>query len=129
VRPAIPACKRFLPGISDEKNERRGREQRLGESPADRFIRVVSAREASIQVALGKLRPPYDLRDDLPRLMKESGLQILVIALDDATAAADLPHHHGDPFDRMLASLAMRHNLRIIRSHAVFAKYGLRRIW
>jgi PIN domain nuclease of toxin-antitoxin system len=61
--------------------------------------------------------------------MEESGAQILGIPLDAATAAADLPHHHGDPFDRMLASLAMRRNLRIIRSDAVFSKYGLRRIW
>jgi len=99
------------------------------ESPADCFISVASVWEASIKVALEKLRLPYDLRDDLPRLIEECGFKLLGVEIDDATAVCDLPHHHGDPFDRMMATQAMRRNLRIISSDPVFEKYGLRRIW
>ena len=99
------------------------------ESPADCFISIASVWEAGIKVALGKLRLPYDLRDDLPRLIEENGFQLLPVEFDDATAVCDLPHHHGDPFDRLMAVQSMRRNLRVISSDPVFEKYGLRRVW
>jgi PIN domain nuclease of toxin-antitoxin system len=101
----------------------------MSEHPSQCFISVVSVWEAAIKVALGKLRLPYDLREDLPRLIEENGFQLLGVDLDDATSLCDLPHHHGDPFDRMMAVQAMRRNLRVISSDPVFGKYGLRRIW
>ena len=98
-------------------------------SPSDCFISIASVWEAGIKVALGKLRLPYDLRDDLPRLIEENGFQLLPVEFDDATAVCDLPHHHGDPFDRLMAVQSMRRNLRVISSDPVFEKYGLRRVW
>lgn len=93
------------------------------------LISVASIWEAGIKVALGKLKLPYDLRNDLPRLLEENGFQLLPVEIDDATGVCDLPHHHGDPFDRLMAVQAMRRNLRVISRDPVFEKYGLRRIW
>lgn len=93
------------------------------------FVSVASIWEAGIKVALGKLRLPYDLRNDLPRLFDENGFQLLPVEIDDATGVYDLPHHHGDPFDRMMVVQAMRRNLRVISRDPVFERYGLRRIW
>lgn len=93
------------------------------------FVSIVSVWEAGIKVALGKLKLPYDLRNDLPRLLDENGFQLLPVEIDDATGVCDLPHQHGDPFDRMMAVQAMRRNLRVISWDPVFEKYGLRRIW
>lgn len=67
--------------------------------------------------------------NDLPRLIEENGFQLLPVEIDDATGVCDLPHHHGDLFDRMMAVQAMRRNLRVISRDPVFEKYGLRRIW
>lgn len=99
------------------------------ENPTACSISIASIWEAAIKVALGKLRLPYDLRHDLPRLIEDNGFILLPIATDDATFVCDLPHHHGDPFDRLMTAQAMRRNLRVISSDPVFERYGLRRIW
>ena len=99
------------------------------ESSSDCFISIASVWEAAIKVALGKLRLPYDLRDDLPRIIEDNGFRLLPVEIKDATSVCDLPHHHGDPFDRLMAAQAMLRNLRIISSDSIFEKYGLRRIW
>jgi PIN domain nuclease of toxin-antitoxin system len=93
------------------------------------YVSIASIWEAAIKVALGKLKLPYDLRSDLPRLLDENGFQLLSVEIDDATSVCDLPHHHGDSFDRIMAVQAMRRNLRVISRDAVFEKYGLRRVW
>lgn len=93
------------------------------------FVSVASIWEAGIKVGLGKLKLPYDLRNDLPLLMEDNGFHILPVEMDDATSVCDLPNHHGDPFDRIMVVQAMRRNLRVISRDPVFEKYGLRRVW
>lgn len=99
------------------------------ESGEDCFISIASVWEAAIKVSLGKLKLPYDLRSDLPRLIDENGFMLLGVDIDDATAVVDLLHHHGDLFDRIMAAQAMRRGLRVISRDPVFTRYGLRRIW
>ena len=99
------------------------------ESGQDCFISVASVWEAAIKVSIGKLKLPYDLRRDLPRLLDENGFTLLGVDLDDATAVVDLSHHHGDPFDRIMAAQAMKRGLRVISRDPVFTSYGLKRIW
>lgn len=99
------------------------------DNPSACYISIASVWEAAIKVGLGKLRLPYDLRYDLPRLIEENGFLLLPVEVDDAASVMDLPHHHGDPFDRLMAVQAMRRNLRVISSDPVFEHYGLRRIW
>lgn len=45
------------------------------------------------------------------------------------TACARLPWHHRDPFDRMLIAQAIGAEVPIVSCDAVFAKYGVERIW
>lgn len=97
--------------------------------PGECVISVAGIWEASIKIGLGKLALPYDVRTDLPRLLEENGFSLLPIAFDDATGVLDLPRHHGDPFDRLMAVQALRRNLSVISSDPMFESYGLRRIW
>jgi PIN domain nuclease of toxin-antitoxin system len=46
-----------------------------------------------------------------------------------AARVADLPFHHRDPFDRLLAAQALEERVAIVSSDAVFKKYGVRRVW
>jgi PIN domain nuclease of toxin-antitoxin system len=73
------------------------------ESGAVCLISIASVWEASIKIGLGKLKLPYDLRADLPRLLDENGFALLEIDMEDALAVVDLRRHHGDPFDRLMA--------------------------
>jgi PIN domain nuclease of toxin-antitoxin system len=40
-----------------------------------------------------------------------------------------LPHHHRDPFDRMLAAQALVENLTIVSADPSFDAYGVARLW
>ncbi|MEQ8847116.1 PIN domain-containing protein [Botrimarina sp.] len=40
-----------------------------------------------------------------------------------------LPHHHGDPFDRLLIAQAMAEGLPIVSRDKAFDAYGVARIW
>ena len=56
-----------------------------------------------------------------------AGMTILPIEPRHATAVAELPHHHGDPFDRMLIAQAIKEKLTLMTADPVFKRYkGLR---
>jgi PIN domain nuclease of toxin-antitoxin system len=40
-----------------------------------------------------------------------------------------LPHHHRDPFDRLLAAQALAEDLTLISRDAIFDQYGVKRLW
>jgi PIN domain nuclease of toxin-antitoxin system len=54
---------------------------------------------------------------------RESGFDLLEIALDHIAAAAMLPDIHGDPFDRLLIAQAIAERLTIVTHDAVFKRY------
>lgn len=93
------------------------------------LVSVASLWEAAIKVGLGKLKLPYDLEGDLPRILKENGFQVLAVEVADAVAVKDLKSIHGDPFDRIQAVQAKRRGWRVISRDPVLERYGLRRIW
>ena len=97
--------------------------------PQDCYISTASIWEAAIKVGLGKLILPYDLKEDLPRLIVENGFQKLGIDFEDAVEAKDLPRLHGDPFDRLQAIQARLRGWIVISRDPVFDDYGLKRIW
>lgn len=77
------------------------------------YLSVVSVWEAIIKNKLGKLPLPGDPAQYLPE-QRERHL-ISSLPLDEASVAhlAQLPMIHRDPFDRMLVSQALEHDLTI----------------
>jgi PIN domain nuclease of toxin-antitoxin system len=84
-------------------------------------VSVVSFAEVGIKVAVGKLRVPSDLHEQVLR----SGVRILALAPDHGLAVAELPLHHRDPFDRLLISQARREGLAIVTADRRFAAYDV----
>lgn len=62
------------------------------------FVSAATAWEISIKKALGKLQAPDDLEDAIIA----NRFQSLPITVPHAWLAGQLPHHHDDPFDRLL---------------------------
>lgn len=93
------------------------------------FVSIASLWEAAIKVGLGKLKLPYDLESDLPRILDENGFQVLAVEVADAVAVKDLESIHGDPFDRIQVVQAKRRGWKVISRDPVFERYGVRRIW
>jgi PIN domain nuclease of toxin-antitoxin system len=110
-----------------ELSERAAELMESGESRC--WVSVASIWEAAIKSGMGKLRLPYDLETDLPRLLEENGFQLLPIEAADAAAVQYLERLHGDPFDRIQVVQCRRRNLRILSRDGIFERYGLRREW
>lgn len=88
-------------------------------------VSVVSAWETAIKSALGKLSiaVPFD------EAVEINGFDRLLITFPHAAAVADLPHHHGDPFDRMLIAQAREEGLTVVTHDRRFAPYDVPVLW
>lgn len=63
------------------------------------------------------------------KAIADLGLALLPINVEYAAVQADLPRHHGDPLDRLLAAQARVEDIPLVSADPVFDQYGLKRIW
>ena len=84
--------------------------RRIMHGDGNKFVSIASLWEIAIKVSVRKLPMPDDLLD----IIAKSDVEILPILPEHAIAVSDLPHHHRDPFDRMLVAQAQLENLTIM---------------
>ena len=89
------------------------------------FVSASSAWEAAIKSALGKLRLPESIETGV----LDSGFERLPIGFSHAEAAATLPKHHNDPFDRMLIAQAVIEGLTLVTHDRKLEAYDVPIIW
>ena len=87
----------------------------------DVLVSTASIWELEIKRANGKLRFAADLIVDATR----AGFDVIPISAVDAIAAATLPAHHRDPFDRMLVAQAARLDAVIVSRDRSFGAYDV----
>src|SRR5690242_17728240 len=75
------------------------------------FVSSVTAAELAIKSALSKLTLPLPIDAFLATSMKSGGFAELPLLIKHAAELAHLPHHHRDPFDRLLISQALSEQL------------------
>lgn len=92
---------------------------------AEVMVSAASLWEIAIKVGLGKLKAP----DDLPERIEPLGFHLLDITADDTRRVRMLPHHHGDPFDRLLIAQAQAQSMPIVTGDPAFANYDVTIIW
>jgi PIN domain nuclease of toxin-antitoxin system len=85
------------------------------------LVSTGSVWEAEIKAAAGKLLLNADLETELAK----HGFGPLAITVAHAVAAARLPRHHGDPFDRMLVAQAQLESLTLVTRNPVFEQYNV----
>ena len=85
------------------------------------YVSVASVWEISIKAGLGKLP---GLSSDPELLISDAGLLLLDIDIAHAKQVAHLPHHHRDPFDRMLIAQAQVEGLILITDDWKIEQYG-----
>jgi len=101
-----------------------GAEARQAVAAPSSVIHVSAATvwELSIKAALGKL----DLDGaDLVEEIEENDFLELPMTARHSLAAAALPRHHEDPFDRMLIAQARIEGLTIVTRDSAFRQYGV----
>lgn len=100
-----------------------GAERALLVDPSvDRRLSPISIWEAAIKRDVGRLRAPRNLAAILA-----AEFRMLEITSALLEAAAELPRHHADPFDRVLIAHALADDLRVLTRDPVFFEYGVQR--
>lgn len=88
---------------------------------ADAYVSAASIWEIAVKVSLGKLdADPEAIRAAL----EPSGFQELPVTSEHAAAVARLPHHHRDPFDRLLVSQAHSEPMVLLTADPALRPYG-----
>ena len=91
-------------------------------------VSAVSIWEISIKAAIGRLTMIDPLEIWVPRLEAEWGVRSLPVTFNHAIALRNLPHHHNDPFDRMLVARAQCENLTLVTVDPAILAYDVRTI-
>jgi PIN domain nuclease of toxin-antitoxin system len=88
-------------------------------------VSIATAWEIAIKRSIGRLRVTEDITADLAA----DAFELLSIELAHIAALERLPHHHRDPFDRMLVAQAMVEGMRLVSGDANIARYGVAVVW
>jgi PIN domain nuclease of toxin-antitoxin system len=91
----------------------------------DVFLSHAAVWEMTIKRSIGRLKladAPEDMAD-------ASGMSLLPITLRYIQRVGGLPHHHGDPFDRMLVAQAIEEGLVLVTGDATVQRYPVAWLW
>ena len=93
------------------------------------LLSAASVWELAIKVGRGKLTLSLPYRQWMAKAIADLALAILPVTVDYAHVQAGLPHHHGDPFDRLMVAQALVERVPIVSADAAFDAYGVLRLW
>ena len=88
------------------------------------LVSAATVWELAIKRANGRIRLAESLADAIER----AGFKGLPVSMANAEAAAALPRHHGDPFDRMLVAHALELDALIVSRDEQLDAYGVNRL-
>ena len=97
----------------------------LDQEREDVAISLVTPWEIAIKANLGKLEDIANFQ----KMVTVYDFTLLSIDLYHIEKVKTLPHHHRDPFDRMLIAQALTEDLTLISNEEVFDAYGVKRVW
>lgn len=114
--------------LKDHRSSRRAKEI-LGSSTDELVFSLVSLWEIAIKIKIGKLNTIGSsvayIRDE----MDAYGMELLPIRYEHVLQLESLPHHHSDPFDRLLIAQAIAESLPILTGDKAFQRYDAKLIW
>lgn len=115
--------------VDDPRRLSRLSESILREPATQLLVSAATVWEISIKVGLGKLALSESYRQWMFNAHRDLGATLLPITIEYADVQATLPHHHRDPFDRLLAAQALSEDIPLVSADSVFESYGVSRIW
>ena len=89
------------------------------------WVSVASGLEASIKISKGRLR----IAEPFRMTLAADHFTELPLTLRHAEELERLPHHHADPFDRILVAQARVEGATIVSHDRDLAPYGVPMIW
>ncbi|HXA16872.1 MAG TPA: type II toxin-antitoxin system VapC family toxin [Thermoanaerobaculia bacterium] len=92
-------------------------------------LSAVSALEIAIKASLGKLELSEPAAEFVSSQMVVLSMTSLPVYLTHALRVGLLPHHHRDPFDRLLVAQSQIERLPLMTADAEVAAYDVEVIW
>ena len=94
-----------------------------------KLVSLVSLWEIAIKHSLGRLDLQMPLPDFVRQHLAPKRIAVLQITVPHILKVATLPHHHRDPFDRLLIAQTLTENVSLVSADSAFAQYGVQLIW
>ena len=83
----------------------------------------------AIKVGLGKYALSVPFTEFWRKNMDVNQFMVLPVEVEHTAALVSLPHHHRDPFDRLMIAQSIVANVPLISSDAALDAYPINRIW
>jgi PIN domain nuclease of toxin-antitoxin system len=83
----------------------------------------------AIKFSLHKLNLGQQFEDLFPQQLDLNSIEIMSINIDHLKVICNLPFHHRDPFDRIIAAQALFEQLPVISKDSILDNYGIIREW
>lgn len=93
------------------------------------FVSAASAWEVAIKAAKGKLSLPLQAEERIQSEMQAARFVELPVTWRHAFAVRELPHHHLDPFDRLLIAQSRLEGLTIVTNDRALVRYQVDSLW
>lgn len=87
------------------------------------YVSAATIWELSLKVSIGRLSIKGAMANRLNEQIEACGFAELPVSAAHAAAAARLPQHHADPFDRMLVAQANSEGATLISADKAMARY------
>lgn len=101
----------------------------LSDPQVEKVLSVASLWEIGIKVGLGKLSLGMSYERFVGDFVVNREVSLLGLDVGHLIRNSELPFHHRDPFDRLLAAQALVENLVLVTRDPSFVPYGVRTLW
>jgi len=102
----------------------------LIDDPANqKLISVAAYWQIAIKLSLGKIWLAESYPDFIQHAILDNGFLILPIKPRHAAALLTLPHHHKDPFDRIMVAQALIEAVPFVSVDPLLDPYPITRLW
>jgi PIN domain nuclease of toxin-antitoxin system len=92
------------------------------------WVSAASLWEITIKHGLGRGDMPVSGTEAMG-YFQQAGYHLLAVEPEHVVAVAELPHHHTDPFDRLLVAQARLEPMRLLTHDTLVARYGDTVMW
>jgi PIN domain nuclease of toxin-antitoxin system len=114
--------------IADHRSSAKAK-QMLRSDEHELVFSLVSLWEIAIKIKTGKLNTIGSSVSYIRDEMNAYGMELLPVRYEHILQLESLPHHHGDPFDRLLIAQAITESLPILTGDTIFSLYGVKVLW
>ena len=95
----------------------------------EKLLSVGSFWEISIKVGKERLELDRPLPDFLVGVENHPYIRLIPIQTAHWLWLASLPHHHHDPFDRLIVAQALSERCTVVSKDGILDAYGISRLW